>query len=204
MNADAIVICFSTSKPASLQNVTEKWIKEINNYYKDTNNSNNNNSHTPPILLVATKTDVRAEMEEKETAGNRVTTTQQGETVGTEIGAKAFFECSAKTGEGVAEIMAGIVQAKGGKGNGEEFLRELGGVIKAGSGCCGKERQTSSVDEDEINCVLVGDGSVGKNRLLISYTTNSFDGAYILEEFKAFQKDVDVDGKKVDISLYQY
>ncbi|XP_072239994.1 rho-related GTP-binding protein RhoU-like [Leuresthes tenuis] len=64
-----------------------------------------------------------------------------------------------------------------------------------------KRRRSGSAPERKVNCVLVGDGAVGKTSLIVSYTTNGYPTEYVPTAFDNFTVMVVVDGKPVRVQL---
>lgn len=157
-NSDAVIVCYSIEAPASLINVTHKWMPEVRFFCPDApvvlvgNKKDLRHGHCPPESSVtgppvvgfavaalptvtgggpsgspvATEvghsgspatTGVGDTASLTSTGGGRATeypatlTEEQGRSVAERVGAFAFLECSAKTGEGVHDVFLAAVKA---------------------------------------------------------------------------------------------
>jgi len=103
---DVFLLCFSVVSPSSFDNVTVKWHREIAHHCPNV-----------PVILVGTKTDLRDEKEVQDTLkskGLSIVTTEMGTAKATEIGAKKYLECSAKTQKGLKIVFEEAVRALNG------------------------------------------------------------------------------------------
>jgi len=101
--ANAFLICFSIEWPDSLDNVLEKWDPEIKHF----------GAERVPRFLVGCKKDLRNDRGTLQAPAGILqilVTTEQGREVAKVIGAE-YFECSAKTGEGVRELFARVTES---------------------------------------------------------------------------------------------
>jgi len=100
---DIFVICFSLVSPASLANIKHRWVPEIREY-----------APHAPIILVGTKLDLRTDeatltrLQERRMAPISM---DDGQQLMQDIGASAYFECSAVTQQGLRHVFDGIVRA---------------------------------------------------------------------------------------------
>nr|XP_040041672.1 rho-related GTP-binding protein RhoU isoform X2 [Gasterosteus aculeatus aculeatus] len=64
-----------------------------------------------------------------------------------------------------------------------------------------KRRRPGLAPERQVNCVLVGDGAVGKTSLVVSYTTNGYPAHYVPTALDNFSVMVLVDDRPVRLQL---
>ncbi len=93
----AIILCFSITVAESLKHVENKWLPEIKDNCPDT-----------PIILVGTEKDMRDRKMLED--GVNVVSEDEGKAMAKTIGAFAYVECSATTGEGIKYLFQLIAE----------------------------------------------------------------------------------------------
>ncbi|KAH8792916.1 P-loop containing nucleoside triphosphate hydrolase protein [Flagelloscypha sp. PMI_526] len=96
-DSQVVLLAYSIDDPTSLYSIEEKWLNEVTYFIHD----------EVAIILVGCKMDLRDDelpLEEVAKRSSRLVTYEEGLSVAMRIGAGQFLECSAKTGQGVAEI----------------------------------------------------------------------------------------------------
>lgn len=92
--SDVVLLCFSLMNEISYEAIVEKWNKEIEVYVPDC-----------PKILVGTKADLRdQDIADPHADGKTVITKEKGKQLADEIGAAAYCEVSAKTGQGLNDL----------------------------------------------------------------------------------------------------
>ncbi|XP_023568334.1 transforming protein RhoA-like isoform X2 [Octodon degus] len=110
-DTDVILVCFSIDSPDSLENIPEKWTPEVKHFYPNV-----------PIILGGNKKDLRNdEHTRRELAKMKQEPVkpEEGRDTANRIGAFGHMECSAKTKDGVREVLEmatrAALQARRGK-----------------------------------------------------------------------------------------
>ncbi|EEB05411.2 rho family GTPase Rho2 [Schizosaccharomyces japonicus yFS275] len=101
--AHIILIGFAIDSQDSLENVSTKWIEEVNNLCPNV-----------PYILVGMKADLRSDpvaIEEMRRRNKSFVKPQQAEIVAQRIGARKYMECSSLTGDGVDDVFEAATRA---------------------------------------------------------------------------------------------
>ncbi|KAH8797893.1 ras-like protein family, member A, protein 2 [Flagelloscypha sp. PMI_526] len=101
-NTHVILLAYSVDSPDSLENVQDKWISELRHFLPRV-----------PIVLVGCKKDLRSDestSRDLSRAHQWPVSSDEGMAVAAKINAMHFFECSAKTGDGVVEVFHAAMQ----------------------------------------------------------------------------------------------
>ena len=100
---DVILLCFSISSPTSLEDISERWIDEVKKFCPNI-----------PIILVGIKKDLRNDpktIEELASKKQEPVKIEEGHAMAETINALAYLECSAKTKEGMKEVLETAARA---------------------------------------------------------------------------------------------
>lgn len=102
-NTDGYIICFSIDTPESLDNVTERWMPEVEHFM----------APDAPVFLVGCKHDLRkvGVGSSSQAAGQNLVSHERGTAVAESIKARLYLECSTTTGEGVHEVLLHVSKA---------------------------------------------------------------------------------------------
>ena len=103
LETNVILMCFSINSPNSLQNATNRWIPEVKHFCPNV-----------PIILVGNKKDLRNDectKRELMKMNQEPVRPEEGRSMAEKINAFAYLECSAKTMEGVPEVLETATRA---------------------------------------------------------------------------------------------
>eukprot|EP00761_Pharyngomonas_kirbyi_P008932 gb/GECH01008944.1/.p1 GENE.gb/GECH01008944.1/~~gb/GECH01008944.1/.p1 ORF type:complete len:175 (+),score=15.48 gb/GECH01008944.1/:1-525(+) len=102
-NANVFILVFSVVDPDSVNNVREKWFRELRNY-----------APKIPIILVGSKADLRENrrtVQSLESQGQTPVDMFEGTKMAKEIGAVEYVQCSAKNGTGLHSVFEKAINA---------------------------------------------------------------------------------------------
>ncbi|TYI39646.1 hypothetical protein ES332_A02G108700v1, partial [Gossypium tomentosum] len=98
--ADVFILAFSLISKASYENVTKKWIPELNHYAPGV-----------PIVLVGTKLDLRDDSQYLADHPSALPiSTAQGEELKKQIESSSYIECSAKSQQNVKAVFDAAIK----------------------------------------------------------------------------------------------
>eukprot|EP01090_Pellita_catalonica_P004394 TRINITY_DN1421_c0_g1_i2.p1 TRINITY_DN1421_c0_g1~~TRINITY_DN1421_c0_g1_i2.p1 ORF type:complete len:189 (-),score=38.95 TRINITY_DN1421_c0_g1_i2:76-642(-) len=95
-NTNVFLICFSMLNKASFENVASKWSAEVDHYCPDV-----------PKLLIGTKSDLIKDA----SANTELVTEDSAQQLAKAIGAEAFIQCSAFTGDNLKTVFDTAVRS---------------------------------------------------------------------------------------------
>ncbi|KAK7102576.1 ras-like GTP-binding protein rhoA [Littorina saxatilis] len=103
-DSDVIVICFAIDDPDSLENVEFIWYHIVCRFRRS----------GVPIILVGNKKDLRndpATLRKLEQMRESPVSCEEGRAMAEKIGAAAYLECSARTNDGVREVLEAAIRS---------------------------------------------------------------------------------------------
>lgn len=106
---DVFLLCFSLIGHPSLETISGKWFPEVRSHCPDV-----------PLILVGNMKDLKDDGDHREP----IVSHEEGKAMVKEIGAAAYVECSAKTKEGVRELLELAVRV------GSERARKIANKMK--------------------------------------------------------------------------
>ncbi|CAE6412029.1 unnamed protein product [Rhizoctonia solani] len=121
LGSHVVMICFAIDSPDSLDNAQEKWILEARRFCPGIS-----------IILVGCKKDLRHDpktIDELCKTNQRPITAEEGISIAQKIGAHCYLECSAKTGEGVRDVLHYTARASLWRPCGRRKRRKSGCII---------------------------------------------------------------------------
>ena len=100
-DTDVILMCFSIDNPKSFGNIPKRWVPEVRQFCPNV-----------PVILVGNKKDLRNdENTVREKSKEEPVKSEEGSLVCERIKAYAYLECSAKTREGVRDVLETAAKA---------------------------------------------------------------------------------------------